>query len=115
MRYKPSDSTIVRGATAPFTFQIETQEDLSSWQTTFTLRDSITSTGNPLLSVVSGDSRMSVDEQTIGVALTPTDTYKIPENLDMVYIQLSFEKDGVKTMTWIYSVNVAQTLEKEGT
>lgn len=110
MRYKPSDSVIVRGATAPFTFTIKTDEDLSDWTVTFTLRTGITNSGSPLISIDSTSSQMSVSEQTITLTLTPTQTYLIPENTEMAYIQLSFEKDSVVDMTWIYSVNVAQTL-----
>ena len=115
MRYKPSNAVIVRGATAPFTLTIDTEEDLSSWMVTFTLRTEITSTGSPLVTFNSEDSRMTVTENVVGVTLTPTDTFLIPENLEQVYIQVQMEKDGVIDQTWIYSVAVAQTLTREAT
>jgi hypothetical protein len=58
---------------------------------------------------------MTVTGNVVGVTLTPTDTFLIPENLEQVYIQVQMEKDGVIDQTWIYSVAVAQTLTREAT
>lgn len=115
MRYKPSNAVIVRGATAPFTLTIDTEEDLSSWVVTFTLRTEITSTGSPLIAFDSTDSRMTVSENVVGVTLSSANTFLIPENLEQVYIQVQMEKDGVVDQTWIYSITVAQTLTQEST
>jgi len=113
MVVKNSYKHIVRGATAPFTLKLKTNADLADWKITFTLRKEITGTGHPLIAFDNTDARMVVSGNTVGVVLSSEDTYNIPENVKVIFIQLILEKDGVVDTTWIYSIGVLPNLLPE--
>ena len=113
MTIKNTNANLTRGATAPFTLTVDTTVDLSTWKVTFTMRTDACQTGTPFLTFDNTDNRMTVQEQTVGVVLSSSDTYDIPENCKTVYIQLLLEKDGVIDATWVYSVGVMPNLLPE--
>lgn len=114
MQLKNTNADLTRGATAPFTLTVDTNADLSTWKVTFTLRTEVCQTGNPLITFDNEDERMTVSGHTVGVVLSSSDTYDIPENCKMVYIQLLLEKDGVVDATYIYTIGVMPNLLPEG-
>lgn len=113
MTIKNTNANLTRGATAPFTLTVDTTAELATWKVTFTLRTEVAQSGEPLITFDNEDERMTVAGQTVGVVLTPSDTYSIPENCKTVYIQLLLEKDGVIDATWIYSIGVLPNLLPE--
>lgn len=113
MTVKNTYANLTRGATAPFTLTVDTTAELDTWKVTFTLRTEVAQSKEPLITFDNEDSRMTVTGQTVGVVLSSSDTYSIPESCKVVYFQLLLEKDGVVDATWIYSIGVLPNLLPE--
>lgn len=111
-RYLETQYAVTRGTTCPITMTLKTEEDLTEWTVVFTMRASVADTGEPIVQFDSTDSRMSVDEQTVTVTLTDTDTWAIPEKAVNVFIQINIEKDGTVYATYVYSLAVGPNIKE---
>ena len=107
-----TEITLTRGTMVPLIMEVSELGDLTEWTVTFTMRATLTSSGDPICQYTSEDEELSVDEDEVTVDLSETDTWAIPENVEQVYIQLNFSKEDRAVATEIYSLDVAKNLMK---
>lgn len=114
MNYIGTTTTITRGTAVPLILEISELGDLTDgWDITFTMRTSITSTGDPLLQCDNKDATMSVSAGSVTINLTESDTWLIPEGVETVFIQLNFRKLVKVVATDVYALGVAPNLLKQ--
>ena len=108
-------TTITRGTAVPLIMEISELGDLTDgWTITFTMRTSVTSSGNPLIQYDNEDViNMTVSAGAVTVNLYETDTWAIPEGCEQVYIQLNFRKLAKVVATDVYALGVAPNLLKQ--
>ena len=117
MTYTNTYLTITRGTAVPLTIKTSDLGDLTDgWEITFTMRTSITSEGNPLFQCKSDDLiHMNVQENKITVNLYETESWSIPADARIVYVQLTFKKLVEVVASKIYCITILPTLLKTET
>lgn len=117
MTYTNTYLTITRGTAVPITIETAELGDLTDgWEITFTMRTSITSEGNPLFQCKNEDAiHMTVSENKVIVHLYETETWNIPANAKIVYVQLTFKKLVEVVASKIYCISILPTLLKTET
>ena len=115
MKYIGTTTTITRGTAVPLIMEVSELGDLTDgWTITFTMRTSVTSSGNPLIQYDNEDVvNMTVSSGAVTVNLYEIDTWAIPEGCEQVYIQLNFRKLAKVVATDVYALGVAPNLLKQ--
>ena len=107
--YIDTGQTITRGTAFPLV--LELPFDLDGWKVTFTMRTSIADLGTPILQCDSDDHiHMSVSGKKVTVQLADTDTWKIPEKAEQIFIQINLEKLVEKSATFVYAMSVGPNI-----
>ena len=114
MDYRGTKMQITRGTAVPVVMEITELGDLTDeWEITFTMRDKVTATGDPICQYKTGDLSMAISADRVTVNLTEVDTWKIPAGCKQVFIQLNFKKGLRVVATEVYALDVLPNLIKQ--